>query len=379
MTPHAAISSPGSDADLLDWLRLIRSQNIGPHTFWDLLSRYGTAADALHALPEIASRAGRRGKLKLASLHDAQQEYEKLHAYGARLVPCGDPAYPSLLAQVEAPPPLLTVLGNAAIAGARSIGIVGARNASASGRKMAAMMAEGLGRQGVTIISGLARGIDTQAHIASLATGTVAVTAGGIDVIYPRENKDLHTQISTSGAVVTEMPFGAEPLARYFPRRNRLISGMSAGVIVIEAAIRSGSLITARFALEQGRDVFAVPGSPLDQRARGTNELIRNGATLVQSAEDVLDEIEARFSEPDQPYLFAAAADTHPASVPETAAYNDDQARKAVTELLSSSPVDIDDIARLSGLPVSRVLGIIMELEIAGRALRHPGSRVSAG
>ncbi len=382
MSIGAPWQTPQSTPELVCWLRLIRSQNIGPHTFWGLLSKYGSAAEALQALPELARRGNRR-TVKLATENDVTHELEQIERYGARPVAIGQAGYPPLLAQVESPPPVLTVMGDASIASARTIGIVGARNASASGRKMADLMARGLGRHGVTIASGLARGVDTYAHKASLDTGTVAVTAGGINRIYPKENTDLYHQIAELGAVVSEMPFDAEPIARFFPRRNRLISGMSAGVVVIEAAARSGSLITARFALEQGREVFAVPGSPLDQRAQGTNGLLRNGATLVQTPEDVLEGIESQFNDPaGMTFPFAPATSQ---SVEATSAYghngpedNPQAVTEAILELLSPTPIQIDDLARLSGIHIAAVSAAVLELEIGGRATRHPGGGVSA-
>lgn len=367
---------PDTDKELIDWLRLIRTPNIGPQTFWSLLARCGSAQAAIEAAPSLASRVRGGRTLRITPRQDVEQELDRVARYGARVVPLGSKAYPPLLAQVDAPPPLLTAMGDLGIATPRTAGIVGARNASASGRKMAALLAEGLGTHGLTIASGLARGIDTQAHMASLATGTVAVMAGGIDHIYPRENEGLYREIAQHGAVVTEMPFGTEPVARYFPRRNRLISGMSAAVVVIEAAQRSGSLITARFAAEQGRDVFAVPGSPLDQRARGTNDLIRNGATLVQTAEDVMEAIDGRFAMP-QPDLFAAAEPMQDNAAGANAGSISENDYAAVTELLSPSPVAIDDLARLSGIGINALSAIILELELAGRAVRHPGGTVS--
>jgi len=378
MAPGPAWQTPPDGQELVAWLRLIRSHNIGPHTFWGLLTKYGSAGEALTALPELAQR-GRR-TVKLTSEKDAAREIEKIKAYGGNLKAIGQPGYPPLLAQVEAPPPILTVMGDASIAGPRTIGIVGARNASASGRKMAELMAEGLGRHGITIASGLARGVDTHAHRASLSTGTIAVTAGGINRIYPKENAELYGSISEQGAVVSEMPFDAEPVARFFPRRNRLISGMSAGVVVIEAAARSGSLITARFALEQGREVFAVPGSPLDQRAQGTNGLLRNGATLVQTPEDVLEGIENQFSAPEElAFPFESPTARHAAAPAEAMSVSQiEEINETILGLLSPTPVQIDELVRLSGAHASAVATAVLELELSGQAVRHPGGGVSA-
>lgn len=374
------IWQPPPDAtEMVQWLRLIRSQNIGPQTFWGLLSKYGSATNALEALPQISRRSGRTGRIKLTGEADAHKELDLVDRYGGHIVAAGHPGYPLLLAQVEAPPPLLTVIGDASIAGPRTIGIVGARNASAAGRQLAEIMARGLGTHGITTASGLARGVDTHAHQASLNTGTVAVTAGGINRIYPKENTSLYARIAEQGAVVSEMPFNAEPIARHFPRRNRLISGMSAGVVVIEAAARSGSLITARFALEQGREVFAVPGSPLDQRAQGTNGLLRNGATLVQTPEDVLEGIESQFSAPgDFEFQFEQPQHNTPQEVAPGGARTDGPAiDEIVLGLLSPTPVQMDELARLSGVHISAVSTAVLELELSGLAIRHPGGGVS--
>jgi len=371
---HTWPSPPDGD-ERVAWLQLIRSKKVGPRTFWGLIDKYGSASEALVALPALASRTG-SSSITLASKAEAERELARIDNYGAQLVAIGDDTYPPLLAQIEGPPPLLTILGDGAVAGPRTVGIVGARNASAAGRKMAALMAEGLGQHGVTVASGLARGVDTHAHRASLTTGTMAVMAGGINRIYPRENGDLYRQISDNGAVVSEMPFDAEPVARLFPRRNRLISGMSIGIVVIEAAARSGSLITARFALEQGREVFAVPGSPLDQRAQGTNGLLQNGATLVQTPEDVLEGIDLQVSEgPGR--LFGHVSPTPAIQHSPGADAAGSDANRIVGDLLSPSPVGLDELAQISGLNASTVAAAVLELEISGMALRHPGGKVS--
>lgn len=373
--PRHAPSAPEDAGTREDWLRLIRSGTVGPHSFWQLLARFGDAGAALDAVPDLARRAGGRAAPGLAGRDAIRREIDATHAFGARFVFCGEADYPPLLAQVEAPPPVLAVRGDPAIAGARTVAIVGARNASAAGRKMARLLAGGLGAAGVTVASGLARGIDAEAHEASLATGTVAVIAGGIDTAYPRENARLYDAIAERGAIFSEMPFGAEPLARHFPRRNRLISGMAAGIAVVEAALRSGSLITARFAAEQGRDVFAVPGSPLDQRAQGTNRLIRDGAQLVQSADDILDALEPQFGEPRD--LFAPQAGV-PMDAPVPADGVPEGAHDTIAALLAPAPVDLDDLVRASGLSASVVGAVVLELELAARAVRYPGGRVAS-
>ena len=282
------ISTTLNAQERLDWLRLIRSDHVGPITFHHLLQRYGSAAAALDALVELAQRNGRKD-FKTWTRAAAERELAAVHRLGGRLVAWGEPDYPPLLLPLEDAPPLLTLVGDAGLLADRPvIGVVGARNASAAGQKMAREIARDLGEAGVTVVSGLARGIDAAAHGGAIDTGTVGVVAGGADIVYPEENRALQTEIATRGLLIAEQPAGMEPRARHFPRRNRLVSGVSQGILVIEAALRSGSLITARLAGEQGRDVFAVPGSPLDPRCRGSNDLIRHGAALVECAADVL-------------------------------------------------------------------------------------------
>ncbi|HWD58659.1 MAG TPA: DNA-processing protein DprA, partial [Stellaceae bacterium] len=265
----------------LDWLRLSRTETIGPVTFYALLRRFGSARAALDAVP----RLGRRD-VTPASRAAAERELAALTRIGARLVCWGEPDYPRALEAVEDAPPVLTLLGRGELLAAPIVAVVGARNASASGKRLAYDLAAGLGEAGIVVASGMARGIDAAAHGGALATGSIAVVAGGADIIYPQENRGLYEALAQEGAVVAELSLGTEPQARHFPRRNRIISGMALGIVVVEAAAKSGSLITARFALEQGRDVFAVPGSPLDPRSRGANDLLRNGATLTESAAD---------------------------------------------------------------------------------------------
>jgi DNA processing protein len=283
--------TPLSDRERLDWLRLIRSEGIGPVTFHALIRHFGTAAAALEAAPEMARRGGRKRPIRIAAAADAAREADALAAAGGRMIASCEPDYPEPLAAIADAPPVISVLGHAALLRRRTVAIVGARNASAAGRRMARDLAAGLGAAGLAIASGLARGIDAAAHEAALETGTVAAVAGGVDVVYPTENRALHDRIVAQGAVLSEQPFGTTPTARHFPPRNRLISGLSLGVVVVEAAPRSGSLITARMAAEQGREVFAVPGSPLDPRYRGTNGLIRDGAMLTETVTDVLDDL----------------------------------------------------------------------------------------
>ncbi len=290
-----------SEAERLDWLQLIRTENIGPITFARLLSRFGSAAAAIDALPQMAQKAGRKLPLRAALRSDAEREIERAIRIGARLIASCEAEYPEPLASIADAPPLLYVRGHASLFAKPAVAIIGARNASGVGRKIARSLSEGLGASGIVIVSGLARGIDGAAHEAALKTGTIAVVAGGVDIIYPPEHAALTELIAEQGAIVSERPPGAEPKARDFPRRNRIIAGLSRGVVVVEAAARSGTLITARFALEQGREVFAVPGSPLDPRCQGANALIRDGATLVQSGTDILDALAAQIRTVEEP------------------------------------------------------------------------------
>lgn len=378
-----------SPAERLDWLRLLRSQNVGPATFRTLLAHFGDAGTALAALPELAQRGGGR-RIKACTRADAEAELAAAEALGARLIACCETAYPPALKAIAEPPPLLYLLGDAAWLQRPAVAIVGARNASANARRFARELAGELGAAGFVVVSGLARGIDTAAHDGALATGTVAVVAGGIDHVYPAENQGLYEAICAAGAVLSERPVGLVPQARDFPRRNRLVSGLALGVVVVEAALRSGSLITARFALEQGREVFAVPGSPLDPRARGCNRLIRDGAVLTDSAADVCEilqpMVEARTLPPPRqvPLRPAETASTGPAAPgngsekglqPKHLDATDLQAR--LVGLLGPEPVEVDELVRQAELTPAAVITILLELELAGRIRRHPGNRVS--
>ena len=358
----------------LDWLRLIRTDNVGPVTFYTLLQRYGSAAAALAALPELAARGGRTG-FKTCPRAEAERELAALARCGARLIAWGEAEYPPLLAELEDAPPLITVLGRTELLTRRSIAVVGARNASAAGQRFARELAWDLGRNGLVVASGLARGIDAAAHGGALDSGTIAVVAGGADIVYPDENRHLYDEILTRGTVIAEMPIGTVPQARHFPRRNRIISGLALGVVVVEAALKSGSLITARFAGEQGRDVFAVPGSPLDPRCRGANDLIRHGATLVESVDDILGALA-----PSRPGLaedrrsrFGPGATPPPP--PSDSALN--EAQHEILALLGPTPVTVDEMLRASDLPPATVALVLLQLELAGRIERHPGGRYS--
>jgi len=357
------------------WLRLIRSDNVGPSTFRDLINHYGSAEAALAMLPELSQRGGSTRAVRIADERDVVRELEAVHRFGARFVGIGEPDYPPALREIDGAPPLLAVKGNITTATRPSIGVVGSRNSSISGAKFTAMIARTCGEAGYAVVSGLARGIDTAAHRASLATGTMAAMAGGLDQPYPPENIGLLNEIwDGNGLAVSEMPFGWEPRARDFPRRNRLIAGISLGIVVVEAATRSGSLITARLAGEFGRLVFAVPGSPLDPRCEGTNGLLKDGAMIVTKPDDIVEALRP-MAEPD---LFhprppeAPVERSKPISVPP-----DDAERDHIVEALGPTPVEIDDIVRHTGLPISAVHSVLLELDMAGRLHRHPGGLVS--
>lgn len=348
----------------LDWLQLIRTESVGPATFWSLLARYRTAAEALDILPKRARIAGRAAPLKLADRRACESELEAIEGFGARALLGCDPDYPAMLASLADRPPVLIVKGDVALLARRAVAIIGARNASTPGRKLARLFAEGLGAAGVAVVSGLARGIDGAAHEAALHTGTIAVVAGGVDIIYPPEHRALTAAIGEKGAVVSERPLGWTPTARDFPRRNRLISGLSLAVVVVEAAAKSGTLITARFALEQGRDVFAAPGSPLDPRCNGSNRLIREGALLVESAQDILEGI----SRPVRRVglLDAGSFEEEPDSAPPGL-------RARVLEALSFTPAHRDDLLRDIGAPPGVVADALLDLVLAGEVEEHEG------
>ncbi len=362
------------DAERLDWLRLIRSENVGPITFFQILNHYGTAREALAALPELARRGGRRAPMRVPSRADAERELEAVAALGAQLVALGEADYPPALAAIVDPPPLITVRGHNHLLRKSMIAVVGARNASASGNRFARQIAADLGAEGFVIASGFARGIDASAHQGALAHGNVAVVAGGVDVVYPPENASLYDRIVATGTVFSEQPCGTEPQSRHFPRRNRIIAGVSLGVLVAEASPRSGSLITARLAAEQGREVFAVPGSPLDPRCRGTNNLIRQGAVLTEGTADVINALEGvlrkPFAETPAPAFTASPPPSHEESKLE-------RARQSIREKLGPTPVAVDEIVRQCQVDAALALTVLLELELAGRLDRHPGNMVS--
>ena len=374
MTKEPAASGPRlSDRQRVHWLRLIRTDNVGPATFRDLINRFGSAETAIEMLPELVISGGATRLPRVPSQAEAETEIERAGKAGARFVAIGEPDYPLMLKRSENPPPLVALRGEAAVFQLPSVSIVGARNASLAGIKVARMLAAELGREGYAIVSGLARGIDTAAHEGGLASGTIAVLAGGIDQPYPAQNAALADEIAgKGGALISEMPFGWEPRAKDFPRRNRIIAALGLGLLVVEAALRSGSLISARLAGELGRLVFAVPGSPLDPRAAGTNGLLKDGAILVTEARDVLEQLAPLLKNP-------RPADDNleePPDFSSTPPPGDDE-RAGVVEALGPVPVGIDEIIRHTGLHPAQVFMVLLELDLAGRLERHPGGMVS--
>lgn len=380
-----------TDQQRFDWLRLIRTEGVGPRTFRSLVNRFGGAGAALQALPDLARAAGRA--VSLAPVSDVEREVEQSRRLGVRFVALGEPSYPVALAATQTAPPLLAVRGSIDVLRRPMIALVGSRNASGLGLKFTETLARELGEAGFVVVSGLARGIDTAAHRASVATGTVAVLAGGQGHIYPPQNEPLVEELIETGAAVSELPFSVEPRARDFPRRNRIVAGLALGVVVVEAARRSGSLITARLALDEGREVFAVPGSPLDPRAEGANDLLHAGtARLCRSAADILAEVQPQVQAPTRGLLF----EPQPASVDEVgldeldwlvgersgvalpstpddfAPPADGAADDAVLALLGAAPLAVDDIVRLGELSPRLVQGALLDLELRGLARRDP-------
>jgi DNA processing protein len=364
------VSAPAilTDKERRDWVRLARSEGVGPVTFFGLLARFGNASEAIAALPDLAAKSGRRN-LKLVTAAQAEDEIAATIAFGGQIIAACEPAFSKALAAITPPPPIISVRGHIGLLSKPTIGIVGARNASAAGLRIAREFGAGLGQAGYVVASGLARGIDGAAHKASLPCGTIAVLAGGIDHIYPPEHEDLHAQIGERGLIVSESPLHAAVHARDFPRRNRIISGLSLGVVIIEAEARSGSLITARFAGEQGREVLAVPGSPLDPRAAGPNGLIKEGARLVTCVEDIVDALAGSAGlgerEGSQFVYQSGPICVEPDVV------------KQVAALLSPVPMSLEDLSRDTGLPWRTIAAIVVELELTGQAVTQVGGRVS--
>ncbi len=374
MFPHGRQCKEASleEKEKIAWLRLIRTENVGPITFYQLIDNFGTAQKAIEALPTLSRNGGRLKNLTLYSETAAIAEMEALHALGGKMVFAADALYPLSLAATEDAPPVLSVLGNAKLLNLPTIGVVGARNASLNGRKFAEKLSRDLGAAGQMVSSGLARGIDAAAHAGALHTGTIAAVAGGVDVIYPPENTALYHQIKSEGCIVAESPLGVEPLARHFPKRNRIISGLSSGVVVIEATLKSGSLITARMAAEQGRDVYAIPGHPFDPRAAGPNKLIQDGAILVQEANDILENINAFTG------AKPALHETHQTRwEPEDLSEADAETiRDLILQNISMMPVTVDELVRNCHLTIPAVQMALLELELAGRIQRLPANRI---
>lgn len=365
----------------LDWLRLIRTDNIGPITFYKLLETYGSAQKALDILPELSKKGGRKKPLTPPDKSKVEKEYEALKKLGGDIICASEKTFPLSLSATDDCPPLLSYIGDTTLARSSCIAIVGARNASINGRKFATNIAQDLGRAEQVVVSGLARGIDTAAHNGSLATGTIAVVAGGIDVVYPRENRDLYEQIKQRGLILAESPLGMEPIARHFPKRNRIVSGLSTGVVVIEATIKSGSLITARMAGEQGRDVYAVPGYPLDPRAAGPNKLIQEGATLITQTDDILNALNNYKGCAKSPLTsmhdYVAQSPVNLPDRPIEADEKDvDDVRTLLLENLSQMPTHVDEIARTCHVSIPALQMAVLEMELAGRLQRLPGNRI---
>ncbi len=370
------IIPPANFDEKLDWLQLIRSKNVGPITFYKLLQHFGSAKAALNALSQKARKSGKANPV--FPRKKAEEEFARIEAFGAQLVALGEKNYPPLLAHIEDAPPLLQVLGNEKFLKKRTVAIVGARNASSNGQSLAKELAQDLGQYGFLIASGLARGIDTAAHQGALNTGTIAAIAGGLDVIYPPENRPLQEAIMAKGVLISEMPLGSKPQARHFPRRNRLVSGLSRGVVVIEASLKSGSMITARLAQEQGRETMALPGSPQDPRSKGGNFLIKQGATLVECAEDIMETLERPFDPPPQKkHLNLPDTPLFERDPKKKITVNADDARLSVKELLGPSAVYVDDLLRQCQLSPTELNSILLEFELAGQIEWQPGNRVA--
>jgi len=370
------VAAPLLAGERLARIRLARTPRVGPVTFHEMLGHYGSAEAALDALPDMARTA--RLDTRATSAAQILREAEALAELGGRFIIIGDDDYPASLAAIADAPPVLSVIGDAQLLSRPSVAVVGARNASVNGRRLASRFAAELGQAGQVIASGLARGVDAAAHGAALPTGTIAVLAGGVDIVYPPENEGLYRAIAERGAIVSEAPLGTRPQARHFPRRNRIVSGLSAGVLVVEAALQSGSLITARQAAEQGREVFAVPGSPLDPRARGTNRLIRDGAHLVEDSADVLAHLAAVPATIPAPRPApVAAVKARPQQIDKEQEEPHNPWRDQVISCLGPAPTPVDEVVRRCHVSPAAVAGLLLELELAGRLERHRGNSVS--
>ncbi len=378
-----------TDRQRLSWLRLLRSENVGAVSFRNLINHYKTAENALAALPELSRKGGNSASIKIVSLEEAEKEMQKAEKLGIRFIAMGEPDYPAFLKVTDASPPLIAIKGNVSVFQKTSIGIIGSRNASAAGKKLAAQFAHFLGEADFITISGLARGIDSIAHQASLKTGTIAVMAGGIDHIYPPENKKLYEDIiANGGAIISEMPISWKPRAIDFPRRNRIIAALSLGLLVVEAALRSGSLITAQQATEMGRLIFAIPGSPLDPRSVGTNNLIKNGALLTTHPSDIIETLTPLvpplpnsqlnfFEEPPSLQLEKDNFNSTDEKNSNTSLTGNDAERTAVLSALSTTPIDLDTLSTHSGVSLPTLYLLLVELDLAGKLIRHSGGYVS--
>jgi DNA processing protein len=365
-------------AERLGRIRLARTSGVGPITYRRLLGRYATAAEAIDALPGLARSGGRADPLRVPPASDIEREMARLAKLGGRMLLLDEPDYPEMLALLEDAPPVLSLLGDPACLASRAVGLVGARNASANGQRMAEMLAADLAMGGVVVVSGLARGIDTAAHTGAMHTGqTIAAVAGGVDMPYPPENAALQTRIAAHGAVITEAPLGTAPQSRHFPRRNRLIAGLSLGVVVVEAARNSGSLITAQLALDADRAIYAVPGSPLDPRCNGSNDLLRAGATLVTQASDVLEVLPGRPATMQVRLPSGFAEEAALWATPPEAPPDMMRARHSVATLLGPEPTLVDDLVRRCQFSASTVMAVLLELELAGRVETMTGHRVA--
>ena len=363
-----------NDEQRLAWLQLLRSENVGPATFRDLINHFRSAAAALEALPELITRGGAAGRIRIATRDMAEREMERAAREKACFIGMGEPDYPPALRSIDYPPPLICVKGNPGVLTQNAVAIVGSRNASVNGMRLTGRLASELGLAGYAIVSGLARGIDAIAHKHSLETGTIAVFAGGVDIVFPEENAQLAGEIiDNGGAFVSEMPMGWKPRSKDFPRRNRLVAGIAHGLLVVEAARRSGSLISARLANESGRPVYAVPGSPLDPRHEGTNWLIKQGAMLVTGADDIIADL-ADSLPPAGNAFWSGEAEEDTALPAVTAA---DDARGRILDALGPEPVEVDDLIRFTGATAGQVQLVLIELDLAGRIERHGGNRVS--
>ena len=364
---------PENEHDRLNWLRLIRSVNLGPIGFWAIIARFGTAEAALEALPTLSH--GVKHHIRPASLDSVERELDRLQAMQGQVIDYGHPDYPPLLKQLNDAPPVLMALGQTQLLSKKSIAVVGARHASAQGLIHANSFASALGQEGFLVVSGLARGIDRAAHEGALHSGTAAIVGGGVDVIYPRSNRALYDSIKDLGVIMSEMPLSCQPQARHFPRRNRLVAGMSRGVLVIEAALKSGSMITARLAQEQGRETMAIPGNPADPRSRGCHNLIKSGAALIETPDDVIEQLRRPFEQPRQ--ALANQTKQRSLALGHPAPSFDTSSAPPLLQLLSAEPVSIDDLARLSGQPLSQITAEILTMELAGDIERTPGNKVS--